>query len=107
MPVTARYRTDTAYPLQGAVGDICLRFFDNSGIPVATPLDDRVIGMELQQLQRVNRAIGVAGGARKLDAIRGALEGRWINVLITDRLTAEHLTRNRDERPARPLVTAT
>ena len=90
----------------GAVGDICLRFFDNSGNPVATPLNDRVIGMELQQLQRVNRAVGVAGGRRKLDAIRGALEGHWINVLITDRLTAEHLTRKRDEQPAHVLVAA-
>jgi DNA-binding transcriptional regulator LsrR (DeoR family) len=90
----------------GAVGDICLRFFDNSGNPVATPLNDRVIGMELQQLQRVNRAVGVAGGRRKLEAIRGALEGRWINVLITDRLTAEQLTRDRDERPASPLLAA-
>jgi len=88
----------------GAVGDICLRFFDNWGSPVATPLNDRVIGMELQQLQRVNRAIGVAGGRRKLDAIRGALEGHWINVLITDRLTAEHLTKNLDGRIAHPLV---
>jgi len=90
----------------GAVGDICLRFFDSSGNPVATPLNDRVIGMELQQLQGVNRAIGVAGGRRKLDAIRGALEGHWINVLITDRFSAEHLTRNRDEQPARPMVAA-
>ena len=29
----------------GAVGDICLRFFDGGGVPVSTPLDDRVIGM--------------------------------------------------------------
>ena len=91
----------------GAVGDICLRFFGNSGNPVATPLNDRVIGMELQHLQRINRAVGVAGGRRKLDAIRGALEGHWINVLITDRLTAEHLTRKRDEQPAHALVAAT
>jgi DNA-binding transcriptional regulator LsrR (DeoR family) len=90
----------------GAVGDICLRFFDNSGNSVSTPLNDRVIGMELQQLQRVNRAVGVAGGRRKLEAIRGALEGHWINVLITDRVTAEHLTRNRDEQPARHLAAA-
>jgi DNA-binding transcriptional regulator LsrR (DeoR family) len=88
----------------GAVGDICLRFFDNAGNPVATPLNDRVIGMELQQLQGVNRAVGVAGGRRKLEAIRGALEGRWINVLITDRLTAEHLTRKVEGRIAQSLV---
>jgi DNA-binding transcriptional regulator LsrR (DeoR family) len=35
--------------------------------------------------------VGIAGGVRKADAIRGALEGNWINILITDRFTAERL----------------
>jgi DNA-binding transcriptional regulator LsrR (DeoR family) len=76
---------------RGAVGDLCLRFFDIKGAPVRTPLDGRVISMTHQQLQQVRRSVGVAGGRRKLAAIRGALEGRWINVLITDRLTADEL----------------
>jgi DNA-binding transcriptional regulator LsrR (DeoR family) len=75
----------------GAVGDICLRFFDRTGTPVLTPLNNRVIGMELAQLRTVKRAVGIAGGSRKLNAIRGALIGRLINVLITDRFTAEKL----------------
>jgi DNA-binding transcriptional regulator LsrR (DeoR family) len=77
----------------GAVGDICLRFFDRHGKPVRTSLDERVMAIELSQLRRVRRSIGVAGGRRKLDAIRGALVGHWINVLITDRFTASRLTR--------------
>jgi DNA-binding transcriptional regulator LsrR (DeoR family) len=76
---------------QGSVGDICLRFFDQGGAPVITPLNDRVIGMRLEQLQRAPRSVGIAGGPRKLAALRGALGGRWINVLITDRATAERL----------------
>jgi DNA-binding transcriptional regulator LsrR (DeoR family) len=76
---------------QGAVGDVCLRFFDSSGLPVITPHNDRVIGMSLEQLRQVRRTVGIAGGERKLAAIRGALEGGWINVLITDRFTAEKL----------------
>jgi DNA-binding transcriptional regulator LsrR (DeoR family) len=75
----------------GAVGDICLRFFDAKGAPVATPLNDRVIGMSLDELRRVGRVVGIAGGRRKLGAIRGALAGKWINVLITDRKSAEQL----------------
>jgi len=77
---------------QGAVGDVCLRYFDAEGLPVQTPLNDRVIGMELDQLSRVRRAVGIAGGERKLAAIRGALRGRLINVLITDLATAQALT---------------
>jgi len=76
---------------QGAVGDICLRFFAASGEPIISPLDKRVLGMSLEQLKRVERAVGVAGGARKHAAIRGALRGEWINVLITDRFTAKML----------------
>ena len=75
----------------GAVGDICLRFFDESGIPLDSGFGERVIGLSLEQVRRVPRAVGVAGGADKFEAIRGALEGRLVNVLITDRFTAERL----------------
>jgi DNA-binding transcriptional regulator LsrR (DeoR family) len=75
----------------GAVGDICLRFFNENGDPVQTPLNDRVIGLSLEQLRNVDRAVGIAGGKRKRAAIRAALLGNWINVLITDRQTAEWL----------------
>ncbi len=76
---------------QGAVGDVCLRYFDADGAPVQTPLNDRVIGMELEQLRKVKRSVGIAGGERKQAAIRGALRGGYINVLITDLHTAEAL----------------
>jgi DNA-binding transcriptional regulator LsrR (DeoR family) len=78
---------------RGAVGDICLRFFDVNGAPVVTPLNDRVIAIDLADLKRVDRVVGIAGGRRKFAAIRGALRGRRINVLITDRSTAERLVR--------------
>jgi DNA-binding transcriptional regulator LsrR (DeoR family) len=76
---------------RGSVGDICLRFFDQDGAPVLTPLNERVIGMRLEQLRQIPRSVGIAGGQRKLRAILGALRGRWINVLITDRGTAAAL----------------
>jgi DNA-binding transcriptional regulator LsrR (DeoR family) len=75
----------------GAVGDILLRFFDLEGRLVESTFNNRVISMNLMQLRQVERSIGVAGGERKYSAILGALHGRWINVLITDRSTAEHL----------------
>ncbi|MBN1563546.1 MAG: sugar-binding transcriptional regulator [Anaerolineae bacterium] len=75
----------------GGVGDVCLRFFDINGKPVLTPLNDRVMGMALPQLKHVPRTVGIAGGQRKHAAIQGALRGGWINVLITDRVTADYL----------------
>jgi DNA-binding transcriptional regulator LsrR (DeoR family) len=75
----------------GAVGDICLRFFNAQGQPVQTPLNNRVIGMDLNQLQQARRAVGIAGGTRKQEAVKAALVGGLINVLITDRCTASWL----------------
>jgi DNA-binding transcriptional regulator LsrR (DeoR family) len=78
-----------------AVGDVCLRFFDDGGEPIRSDLDDRVIGMSLKQLRSVKRTIGIAGARRKYEAILGAVRGRWVNVLITDRVTAEKLVAER------------
>lgn len=72
-----------------AVGDIALRFFDAEGRSICTPLDDRLIGITLDQLGAVDRVVGVAGGPQKIDAVLGALRGRLINVLITDHETAK------------------
>ena len=76
---------------RGAVGDVLLRFFDARGRPVLTPLNDRVVSMRLEQLAKVDRSVGVAGGGRKSAAILAALRGGWINVLITDHFTARRL----------------
>jgi len=75
----------------GGVGDIGLRYLCANGNPVDSPLDERVIGIELAQLRRVPRAVAVAGGPGKTEAIRAAIVGGWINCLITDTYTAERL----------------
>jgi DNA-binding transcriptional regulator LsrR (DeoR family) len=75
----------------GAVGDICLRFFDGDGRAVRSDVDSRVVGIDAEQLRAIPRRVGVAGGARKHSAIRAALRGRWVNVLITDREEARRL----------------
>jgi DNA-binding transcriptional regulator LsrR (DeoR family) len=78
----------------GAVGDICLRFFDEAGHPVTGRLNERVVGIRLDELKTAGRRIAVAGGARKTSAIRAALRGGWVNTLITDLATAEALLRS-------------
>jgi DNA-binding transcriptional regulator LsrR (DeoR family) len=77
----------------GAVGDVSLHFFDAQGRPVRSSLDDRVVGIELEQLRKVPRIVAVAGGPGKVDAIHAALRGRWIHSLITDLETAQTLLR--------------
>lgn len=75
----------------GAVGDISLRFFDKDGKTVKTPLDDRVIGISLEDLAKIERVIALAGGAKKVAAIAGALRTGVIDMLVTDKFTAERL----------------
>jgi DNA-binding transcriptional regulator LsrR (DeoR family) len=74
-----------------AVGDICLHFFDERGKSVRSALDRRVLGIDVATLRSVPRVVGVAGGTRKYVAIRAALLGGWVDVLITDLSTGERL----------------
>ena len=75
----------------GAVGDVCLRYFDEVGASVVSPVDGRLMGMSADQIRAVPRRIAVAGGEAKLRAIRAALLGGWASVLITDTDVAEAL----------------
>ena len=75
----------------GAVGDICLRFFDSAGNLVPSDLDDRVVGIDADTLRKIPRRIGIAGGESKHQAIHAAVVGGWINVVLTDTGTAAAL----------------
>jgi DNA-binding transcriptional regulator LsrR (DeoR family) len=77
----------------GAVGDIALRFFDKHGAAIDHPVNDRIIGLELDQIRRIARVVGVAGGADKFEVIRAAVTGGLVNVLITDEQTGRRLLR--------------
>jgi DNA-binding transcriptional regulator LsrR (DeoR family) len=79
----------------GAVGDVCLRFFDSAGTLVPSDLDDRVVGIDADTLRRIPRRIGIAGGESKHKAIHAAVRGGWVNVLITDTGTAAALLRGK------------
>jgi DNA-binding transcriptional regulator LsrR (DeoR family) len=76
---------------RGSVGSINLRYFDKSGCLVPSELDQRIIGLTLEDLKQINRVVGIAGGSSKYEAIHAALVGRLVNVLVTDHLTAKAL----------------
>ena len=73
------------------VGDIGLRFFDENGICINHEINERVLGLTLEQIKKIPRAIGVAGGPDKFKSIHAALKGKLINVLVTDIFTANRL----------------
>jgi len=82
----------------GAVGDMLGEWFDLRGhvVPVTS---DRRIGLRLEQLRAMPNVVGVAAGLDKVTAIKGAVAGRLIKVLITDDPTAQAIL---DSPPAVP-----
>jgi DNA-binding transcriptional regulator LsrR (DeoR family) len=76
---------------KGAVGSINLRYFNASGRVVASEMNDRVIGLNLDELRKIPRVVGVAGGPSKLKAVHAALQAKLIDVMVTDHVTASGL----------------
>ncbi|MGC5327711.1 sugar-binding transcriptional regulator [Brevibacillus sp. SYSU BS000544] len=74
-----------------AVGDICSRFFDIEGNICNESLNERTLGINLEEFKKKDYSILVAGGAQKIEGIYGALKGEYANVLITDQYTAQFL----------------
>ncbi|WP_197277467.1 sugar-binding transcriptional regulator [Bacillus sp. FJAT-27245] len=74
-----------------AVGDICSRFFDRDGKICNESLNDRTLGIDLEELKRKEHSILVAGGQNRIEGIYGALKGRYANILVTDHFTAQFL----------------
>jgi DNA-binding transcriptional regulator LsrR (DeoR family) len=75
----------------GAVGDIGLRYIDAEGAPLHLEINDRIIGLTLQQIKDIPRVIGAAGGEAKYEVIRAALRGHILDVLVTDHVNAQAL----------------
>lgn len=74
-----------SFVANGAVGDISLQFFDAAGSTERfKDFNDRVAGMPIEQLKKVRKRIGIAGGAQKAQAVLGAIRGGFLNILITD-----------------------
>ncbi len=82
---------------QGAVGDVCTRPYDAHGEPVDAALQRRILAVTLEDLRRIPTVIGVAGGLEKAEAIRGALRGKLVDVLVTDHLAARSILRAEQE----------
>jgi deoxyribonucleoside regulator len=82
----------------GVVGEINYQPFDAEGRIVDRPelriLMRRMLAVGYDRLQALSRrddryVIGIAGGRAKIDAVRGALKARCLNVLVTDEDVAD------------------
>ena len=88
-------RNDMFYlRMHNAAGDILCHFFDREGHLLQTPIEDRLISTPLPRLKAMRNVIGLAAGAQKVEAIRAALLGGYLDVLVTDEATATLLLKD-------------
>ena len=76
----------------GAVGDIGSRFYDQAGNEIKHPLNDLVIGLNISEYKRIPEVIGIVEGTHKVESVRAALKGRYLDVLVIDDVTADLIT---------------
>ena len=74
----------------GAVGEVLGQFLDRDGRPLDIDLNDRSIGLKLDDL-RGKEVVAIAGGTGKVAAIDAVLRAGVVTGLITDEVTAQSL----------------
>ncbi|MFK7963784.1 MAG: sugar-binding transcriptional regulator [Burkholderiaceae bacterium] len=73
----------------GAVGDVLGMFIDANGRPVKHPVNERVIGIGLDDLKAIPNVILAAGGSHKVPVIKAVLGRGLVNSFVSDERTAK------------------
>lgn len=68
----------------GVYGDMALRYFDAEGAECVSSLSDRTLGLSLAQFRAIPRKIVAANGVHKALALRAALRGNLVDILVLD-----------------------
>ncbi|MEY4323517.1 MAG: hypothetical protein RL410_1298 [Actinomycetota bacterium] len=68
--------------MKDIAGDICAQFYDIDGNIVDHGWENRIIGIELEELRRISHVIGVAAGAGKAPGVIGAVRGGFVSELV-------------------------
>jgi deoxyribonucleoside regulator len=68
----------------GAVGEIGGRFFDASGAPVDTELQQRAVSVALEDIRGCGKTLLISSGVTKHHATLGALRGGLAKLLVCD-----------------------
>lgn len=69
---------------KGAVGHIGGHFFDINGKKVNIELEEKLLGISLEDFNKVPNVICIAGSIKKAKAILGAIRGGYVDTLIID-----------------------
>lgn len=75
-------------------GDIAARFYEKNGGSLSSKLDNRVIGLTLDEIKNIPRVIGVASGAEKVNGVIGVARAGLIDTLIVDLACANSVVKS-------------
>ena len=79
---------------KGATGVICGRLIDKNGAPMPAPIEDRMIGVSLDQMREKEVGILVSAGVERIPAARAAMLGGYVTHLVTCSTSAALLLEN-------------
>ncbi len=72
-------------------GDIAARYYDAAGHPIHGAVDERILGIALEDLVSIPHVVGVAHGRAKAPGVLGAIRGHLIDSLVCDETLARSL----------------
>jgi len=93
---TGNFRQEEIDYLQdlGVIGNVNLVFINADGEHVDNRVEERIVRiLTPEKMKKVKVRIGIAFGESKIGVITSALQGKWINVLVTDEETAKQVLR--------------
>jgi len=77
---------------KGGIGNFCGIIIDENGQVMNIDINHRTMAVDLSKLRNNKRKIiGVAAGYEKSKAIKAVLNGRWLDVLITDQIAVNSI----------------
>jgi DNA-binding transcriptional regulator LsrR (DeoR family) len=77
-------KTERENLAKGYAGDIAARFYKLDGSPLSAKMDNRVIGLSLEEIKNIPRVIGIASGSEKVYGVVGAARAGILGTLIVD-----------------------
>ncbi len=80
-----------------AIGDINSKFYDANGNEVEHSLNNRTIGIDLQDLKRIPEVLAIVSGTYKVESLDVALRSNFLTTLILDEVTARALVKLQKE----------
>ena len=77
--------------IKGIVGDVGAWFFDKDGRFPDMEINNRVVGVDFNEIRKKSKIVLIAGTDSKKQIIKSALQGDWVNTLITDENVCNYL----------------